>query len=100
MGADERVTLQAYLAELDLYYVAVKKFADQEPDEVLQQVAAFSARLCEMRARLQRSGSVKANQMRTREVDPLVEQLDFQFKIASRLLSMREFEFRASGGGT
>jgi hypothetical protein len=97
--ADERVALQQYLAELDVYYQALKVFAEQEPDMVLQQVAAFSGRLCEIRARLQRMGTTRANQLRTREVDPLMEQMDFQFRIASRLLSMREFEFKASGGG-
>lgn len=96
---DERVVLQQYLAELDVYYTAIKDFADQEPDVVMQQIAAFSGRLCEIRGRLQRIGSVKANQLRTREVDPMVEQLNFQYGIASRLHSMREFEFKASGGG-
>lgn len=99
VNGDERILIQQILAELDVYYTAVKEFAEEEPDIVLQQVAAFSGRLCEIRARLQRIGSVRANQLRTREVDPLMEQLDFQFRIASRLISMREFEFKASGGG-
>lgn len=98
-NGDERVILQAYIAELDLYYEAVKAFANQEPDEVLQQIAAFTARLCEIRARLQRSGSAIANKLRTREVEPLMEQLDFQFRIGSRLQAIREFDFKASGGG-
>lgn len=98
-AADERVVLQAYLSELDVYYEAVKGFASQEPDEVMQQIAAFSARLCEIRARLQRSGSTLAAKLRTREVEPLMEQCDIQFRIASRLQAIREFDFKASGGG-
>lgn len=99
VSGDERSVIQGYIAELDVYYEALKAFAEQEPDMVLQQVAAFSGRLCEIRARLQRIGSTRANQFRTREVDPLMEQLDFQFRIASRQMSFREFEFKASGGG-
>lgn len=99
VNGDERAALQALRDELDGYYKAVKTFSEQEPDVVLQQIAGYSARLCELRALLQRNGSIKANQFRTREVDPLMEQLDFQFKIASRLLSAREFDFRLSGGG-
>jgi len=99
VATDERTMLQAWIAELDVYYEAVKSFAEQEPDMVMQQIAAFSGRLCEIRARLQRMGSALANKLRTREVDPLMEQLNFQYQIASRLHSMREFEFKASGGG-
>ncbi len=96
---NERSVLQAYLAELDMYYEAVKGFADEEPDLVLNQIAAFSARLTEIRARLNRSDSAKANQLRIKEIDPLMTQLDFQFRLASRRISSREFEFRLSGGG-
>lgn len=96
---NERSTLAQYLAELDLYYEAVKTFADDEPDLVLQQIAAFSGRLTEIRARLNRSGSANANQLRIKEIDPLLSHLDFQFRIASRRLSSRDMEFRLSGGG-
>lgn len=98
-GADERAVLQRYLKELDEYYVVVKDFHSGEPAEVLQLVAGISGRLCEMRALLQRSGSTLAAKLRTREVEPLMDQLDLQFRIASRLLSVKDFEFRASGGG-
>lgn len=99
VSSDERGLLQAYLSELDVYYEAVKEFHGQEPDIVMQQIAAFSGRLCEIRAKLQRIGSTRANQLRTREVDPLMDQMNFQYTIASRLQSVREHEFKMSGGG-
>lgn len=96
---DERAMLQQFLTELNVYYTAVKLFAEQEPDHVLQQVAAYSARLVEIRATLHRSTSALAQKLRTKEVDPLLEHLDFQFRIASRQQSIREHDFKASGGG-
>lgn len=98
--SDDRTVIQNYLAELDVYYAAIKGFSEQEPDLVMQQVSAYSARLLEIRGMLQRMGSTRASQLRTREVEPMMEQLEFQFKIASRRISDREFDFRLSGGQT
>lgn len=92
LGPDERVELQAYIAELNVYYTAIKQFHTQEPDEVLQQCSAFLARLTEMRALLQRRGTARANQLRTRELDPLVHDIHKQFDIHSRRLSALELE--------
>lgn len=95
---DERSQLQAYLHELDQYYAMIKNFEHEEPDVVLLACSGISARLTEIRAKLQRSGSARATQLRTREIDPLIEEIREQFKIHSRILSAREFDFKLSGG--
>lgn len=94
----ERAFLLNCKNEIDTYYKAVKLFHEQEPDEVLRQVSAFTARLLEIRSRLMRSGGVQSTQFRTRELDPLMENLDLQWKLHSRLHSFREFDYKASGG--
>lgn len=84
--------------ELDTYYEQIKGFRDQEPDSVLVIISGISARLTGMRADLQRQGSASANSLRTKEVDPLIDALDFQFKIHSRLLSVRQLDWEMTRG--
>lgn len=84
--------------ELSGYYERLKKFRDTEPDSVLIEISGISARLTEMRAVLQRQGNANANSLRTKEVDPLIEALDFQFKIHSRLLSVRQLDWEMTRG--
>lgn len=90
--------IQDFLAELDVYYRTAKLFHEQQPDEVLSQCSAISARLTEMRAMTQRSSASRAASVRTREIDPLIAQIDFQFKVHSRLLTQHELDWRMTGG--
>jgi hypothetical protein len=96
----ERSRLAAFMAELDTIYAALPDFPNMEPDQVLLFISGWLARLTGIRAELQRSGSQKANMLRTKEVDPLIEALDSQFKIHSRLISMRELDFKMTGPQT
>jgi hypothetical protein len=96
--ADERVVLTGYLREIDQYYAMVKMFEHQEPDEAILACSGISARLTEMRGLLWRSGSARATQLRTREVDPLLDEVREQFKYHSRLLEFRKFDWQLSGG--
>lgn len=87
-------------AEFDGYYARLKTFSSLEPDEVMAEVSAVAARLTEVRATLLRDRGQRANRLRLDEVDPLLEQLDFQFKVHSRIQATREMDFRMSGGQT
>lgn len=95
---DERATLSAYAKELDLYYAGCNTFEGMEPDEVMQRIAAMVARLTEIRARLHRLGTTRATQLRTKEVDPLLDSLKLLFSIYSRLLASRQFDFEVTRG--
>lgn len=95
---DERGALQAYREELDVYYRTLRSYEGFEPDLVLASISGIAARLTEMRADLHRSGSARAKAFRCNEVDPLIESLDFQFKVHSRLQAIREFDLRMTGG--
>jgi hypothetical protein len=51
-----------------------------------------------MRAQLQRSNTQRSTALRSREVDPLRDELDLQFKIHSRRIALMEWEARLAGG--
>lgn len=96
----ERPVIAAYRREIDEYIEQIQSFHMAEPDQVLLAVSAVTARLVAIRVELQRSGSQRANKLRTSEVDPILDHLDQQFRIHSRLLAMRDLDFRMSGGQT
>lgn len=96
--ADEGALRQEYLAEINVYIASMVHWHSREPDEVLLACSAYSARLSEMRIHLQRRNSAMCKQLLNREVDPLLSQIEFQFRVHSRLLSTRELDFRMAGG--
>ena len=86
--------------ELDEMRGQVREFPDQDPSDVLMSISGIAGRLAEIRAWLYRDNSQRCTQIRTREVDPLREDLDLQFKLFSRRIALMEWELRLSGGGT
>jgi hypothetical protein len=96
----EQGRIRAYMLELDDIYAALPDFPSMEPDQVLLTCSGWLARLTGIRADLQRSGSQRANILRTKEIDPLIEALDGQTKIHSRLISMRELDWKMTGAMT
>jgi hypothetical protein len=95
----ESTLLTTYLPELDQMRVTIMSFRDMDPSDVLSEISGISGRLAEMRAILQRSNSQRCTALRTREVDPLREELDLQFRVWSRKIALMEWELRMSGGG-
>lgn len=93
----DRARIRGYMLELDDIYALLPQFPTYEPDQVLLLISGWLARMTGIRADLQRSGTTRANTLRTKEVDPLIEALDQQFKIHSRLIAMRELDFKVSG---
>ena len=94
----ERLVIAVYRQEIDEYVEQIQTFHMVEPDQVLLAVSAIAARLVAIRVELQRSGSQRANKLRTSEIDPILDHLDQQFRIHSRLLAVRDLDFRMSGG--
>lgn len=86
--------------ELDGYYTGMRQYAQLEPDQVLLDLSGIAARLTEIRAFLVRDNSQQANALRTKEVDPLLAQIDVQFKLHSRVQAIREFDLKMTGGMT
>ncbi len=92
--------LEALRKELDDYYDTIVAFPEWEPDQVLLSVSGISARLTQIRAQLCRSQLAKAQKLRTTEIEPLLAHLEMQFRVHSRLISMRRLDFDLAGGQT
>ena len=91
--------IETWKLELDEMRAQISQFYVRELDQVLAEIAGHAGRLSEIRAQLYRINSQACTVLRTHEVDPLREDLDLQFKIASRRISYLEFDFKLSGGG-
>lgn len=84
--------------ELDAYYGVMREFAQMDVTDVLMALSSFSARAAEMRSYLVRRDDRRANALRTKEIDPFLEEVERQFRIHSRLQAVRELEARLVGG--
>lgn len=76
--------------ELDGIALAMRSFPLKAPDQVMREVAAYSARLTEMTVLLYRVESLDRQylRVRTQQVDKYLQEMDRQFKIASRLVEV------------
>lgn len=86
--------------EIDDAFADMRTFYAREPDEVIRMCSGHSARLSELRVRIQRVEDMRREwrNVRTREIEPSLEELERQYTSASRLHSIRELDFRLSGG--
>lgn len=91
--------LHTYMPELEQMRATIMAFRGMDPADVLTEISGISGRLAEIRANLQRNNSQRCTALRTREVDPLREELDLQFRVWSRKIALLEWELRMSGGG-
>jgi len=86
--------------ELDNYFRLLTTLNSLPSTEVFQTLSAVSARASEIRSRLMAMDNRRSTAMRLRHVDPLIEEVDRQFKLHSRIQACRQFEFDASKGQT
>lgn len=78
-------------AELDGVAIAIRSFSLKQPDQVMREVAAYSARLTELCVLLARHESADRQylRVRTQQVERYLAELDRQFKISSRLVEVQ-----------
>ena len=93
----QRHVFDAIRTELDDYYTGMRQYSGMEPDQVMLDLSGVAARLTEIRAFLVRDNSQQANALRTKEIDPLLTQIDIQFKLHSRIQAIREFDLKMTG---
>jgi hypothetical protein len=76
--------------ELDGMAYAVRSFALKQPDQVMRECAAYSARLTELAVLLHRVESLdrQYTRIRTQQVERWLTELERQFKVASRLVEV------------
>lgn len=84
-------------AELDGILLVIRDFWTMEPDQVMSHVAAMTARLTELEVLLHRVEfrDRQYKQIRTMQVQKLIDELERQFKIASRLVEVRRQDLEA-----
>jgi hypothetical protein len=88
--------------EIDDVYEDMKTFHNREPDEIMRLCRGHSARLSELRLRCQRVEDTARQwkAIRTREIEPTLDELRDQWQNASRLHSVREFDWKLESGLT
>lgn len=93
-------SIDSVRAEIDDAFDDMKTCVNREPDEAMRICGGQSARLSELRVRIQRIEDFHRiwRPIRTREIEPALEELRNQFSVASRLLSVRELDWRMEGG--
>lgn len=76
--------------ELDGIAAAVRTFPMKQPDQVMREAAAYMARLTELCVLLHRVESTdrQYTRVRTQQVERWQKELEFQFKVASRLVEV------------
>jgi len=81
------------LLELQGIKAALKTWFDKQPDQVIREASAYSARLTELwtELRLVESHDRQWTQVRTMQVQPLLDEIDRQYRFqTSRIAMMRQ----------
>jgi len=97
-GLGSRQDIQA---ELDAIAQSIRGFHLLPPDTVLRLCSAYGARLSELSVLLHRSemaGNRNYVRIRTMQVGIFAEQIEFQFKVHSRLVELQRQDIAMLGG--
>lgn len=88
-------------AELDAMAQFIRRFYQMPADQVLKYVGAFSARLTELTVQLHRveADDRQYTRVRTQQVQKWLDELDTQFKVASRLIEVQRIDLLHLRGG-
>lgn len=79
--------------EIDDYMVLLRKLRSLPAEQVFMELSGITARLAELRLACVRSESRRLTALRSREIDPLIEEADRQFRFHSRIQAVRQIEF-------
>ena len=88
--------------EVDVILEHIQEFLNLEPDEIMRFCSGYSARMTELRVKIQRveDFAPALRTLRTREIDALIDELKNQYNIASRLESVRQLDWEMMRGLT
>lgn len=93
-------SIDSIRGEINDAFADMKTFLNREPDEIMRMTSGHSARLSELRVMCMRIEDfyAPARQLRTRELEPVLEELERQWRNASRLFTVRELDWRMESG--
>lgn len=97
-GSDEFAVITEWTAEMARYHEEMKALADEDPDEALRWMAATAARVAEMRFHLPDMRHPKAASLLKKKVEPFLDDIERQFRYASRRIALIEQELRMTTG--
>lgn len=86
--------------ELDGVALAIRSFGLKQPDQVLRESSAYSARLTELCVLLARHESADRQylRVRTQQVEKYLQELDRQYKLHSRLVEIQRQDLELMKG--
>jgi hypothetical protein len=89
------------LLELAGIKAALRTWHNKQPDETIREASAYSARLTEMwtELRLLEQYDRQYNQLRTMQVDPVLQEVDRQYKFAQSRIAMARQDIDLLRGG-
>jgi len=93
-----RTKLTEFEDEIDNYYDVMVEFKNMDSSEILESLSAFTARASQIRANLIRQDNRSVQAFRTKQLDPFIAECERQFKVWSRVISVRQFEWESSRG--
>lgn len=93
-------TRVAVLIELAGIKAAIRTWFDKQPDQVIREASAYSARLTELWTGLQgiESHDRQWTRMRTQQVEPVLQEVDRQFKFQQSRIAMMRQDIELSKG--
>lgn len=91
-------SVQGIRAELDAYFEEMKNFEECQVDEIFLKLSSWTARASELRMLLYRDSRAQASALRSREIEPFIEECERQFRYHSRRHAVMEMDFKMSGG--
>lgn len=86
--------------ELDRMARAIRAFYVKPPDMVMRECSAYGARLTELQVLLHRVESVdrQYTRVRTQQVERFLNEIERQYRIASRLVEVQRQDIHLAGG--
>ena len=91
-------TRQEVQTELDVIALAMRAFHVKQPDQIMRETAAYTARLTELAVLLHRVEATdrQYTRIRTQQVEKFLAELDRQYKVASRLVEIMRQDLELS----
>lgn len=93
-------SIDSIRGEIDDAFKDMGTFLNREPDEIMRMASSHSARLSYIRVQALRIEDQyrPAHQLRVRELEPCLEELQKQWSHGSRLHSVRELDWKIESG--
>lgn len=86
--------------EFDGYMEEMNLLQEMEPSEVYMKLSGWTARATEIRIQLARSNSARTERMKSKEIEPFIEEAERQFRFFSRYQAAQAAEAELSGRTT